>query len=433
MGGRNYGERNKALLTYLVLFVFFGGLYFGWGITLAKAGAYTHLSALLKADHGRVIRDLTDVSVDHSRTAVHPLFVLILNPLGVLLAKGLGSRSAAAVLMSSVAGALCVVMAGAFLRRAGLRGFHATAFAAILGFSATHIFFASTPETWIFAAAGVILLYLLAVWVPGSTLRFLPAGVFALGMATPSLVTAAIAFAGGIYKRVSFKFLLAKTALFGVLVTACAAFLSLAQKLLYPGSAIFFLPGVYGYEFGSYSPIIKYFNDLPFGYVLARLGKLVSVLFLYNFIAPVTVTRWYSAGEYCLPQKPFVELDIPRLTPLGIAAAAFWVGLIIWGAYSFIKNKGSRPPILFALLLTFAFYFIFYSVYGTALYIYAISCTFPLLASLALALRPYGRPGTKGFYALGGFLVCFLILEAVSNIYFLRQILAAFRDYPFPM
>lgn len=400
---------------------------------MAKAGAYTDLSALLKADHGRVIRDLTDVNARHNRTDVHPLFVLILNPLGVLLARGLGSYSTAAVLMSSVAGALCVVMAAAFLRRAGLWGFHATAFAAILGFSATHLFFASTPETWIFTAAGVILLYLLAVWVPGSTLRFLPAGIFALGMATPSLVTAAIAFAGGIYKRVSFKLLLAKTALFGVLVTACAAFLSLGQKLLYPSSVIFFLPGVYRDELGSHSPIIKYFNDLSLGYVLARLGKLASVLFLYNFIAPVTVTRWYSGEEYCLPQKPFVELDIPRLTPLGIVAAAFWLGLIIWGAYSFIKNKGSRAPVLFALLLTFAFYFIFYSIYGTALYIYAISCTFPLLASLALALRPYGRPGTKGFYALGGFLVCFLVLEAASNIYFLSRILAVFRDYPFPM
>ncbi len=400
---------------------------------MGKAGAYTHLSALLKADHGRVIRDLTEVNVDHSRTDVHPLFVLILNPLGVVLARALGSRLIAAVLMSSTAGALCVVMARAFLGRAGLSGFHATAFAAILGFSATHIFFASTPETWIFAAAGVILLYLLAVWAPGSTSRFLPAGVFALGMATPSLVPAAIAFAAGIYKRVSFKFLLAKTALFGVLVTACAAVLSLGQKLLYPSSTIFFLPGVYRAELGSYSPIIKYFNDLSLGYVLARLGKLAGVLFLYNFIAPVTVTTWYSAGEYCLPRKPFVELDIPRLTPLGTVAAAFWVGLIILGGYSFVKNRESRQPILFALLLTFAFYFVFYSFYGTALYIYAISSTFPLLASLALALRRYGRPGAKGFYALGGFLVCFLILEAGSNIYFLSRILAAFRDYPFPM
>ncbi len=400
---------------------------------MAKAGAYTHLSALFKADHGRVIRDLTDVDVDHSRTAVHPLFVLILNPLGVLLARAFGSHSAAAVLMNSVAGALCVVMAGAFLRRAGLRGFHATAFAAILGFSATHIFFASTPETWIFAAAGVILVYLLAVWTPGSMSRFLPAGIFAMGMATPSLVTAAIAFAAGIYKRLSFKLLLAKTALFGVLVTACAAFLSLGQKLLYPSSAIFFLPGVYRYELGSYSPIIKYFNDLSLGYLLARLGKLASVLFLYGFIAPVTVTAWYSAGEYCLPRKPFVELDIPRLTPLGTVAAAFWLGLIIWAAYSFIKNRENRPPVLAALLLTLAFYFVFYSFYGSALYIYAISCTFPLLASLALALRPYGRPGARGFYALSGFLVCFLILEAASNIYFLSRVLAVFRDYPFPM
>jgi hypothetical protein len=312
MGSPDRGERNKALITYLVLFVFFGALYFGWGITLEREGAFNYQNALLSADHTRVIGDLTDVNAKHSRTDVHPLFVLLLNPVGVVLSKALGSRLTAAVLMSSVAGALCVVMAGAFLRRAGLRGFHATAFAAMLGFSATHIFFASTPETWIFAA-------------------------------------------GGIYKRVSFKLLLAKTALFGVLVTACAAFLSLGQKLLYPGSAIFFLPGVYRDELGSCSPMIKYFNDLSLGYVLARLGKLASVLFLYNFIAPAAVTRWYSAGDYCLPQKPFVELDIPRLTPLGIVGAAFWVGLIIWAAYSFIKNRESRARRVFTPSAAFWF------------------------------------------------------------------------------
>jgi hypothetical protein len=433
MGGNDDGAPIKVTLTYLFLFIFFGGLYFAWGLALGKAGGYAYLNAALNADHERVISDLTDINAYHGRTDVHPLFVLILNPVGALITKGLGSRLAAAVLMNSVAGALCVVMTKAFLRRAGLSEIVAVLFAAILGLSATHIFFGSTPETWIFAAAGVILLFNLAVFTPGSTARFLPAAVFAFGTVTSNLVTAAVAYAVGMYKKIGFKALLAKTAVFSVSVAACAAALSVVQKLLYPRSTIFFLPEVYRLEFSSYSPIVRYFNDLSATYLLARLVKLAGVFLLYNLVAPATVVRWYSAGEFCLPLKPFVDVDLPRLKPLGFIAAAFWFGLVIWAAYSFIKNKEIRTPILFGLLLTLAFSVAFYFFYGTTTYVYAISTAFPLLAAVALALRPYDRPGTRPFYVLLAALTCFGFLLLFNNVAFLYRIYAVFREYPFPV
>jgi uncharacterized membrane protein len=126
-------------------------------------------------------------------------------------------------------------------------------------------------------------------------------------------------------------------------------------------------------------------------------------------------------------------VDLPRLSPLAIAAAVIWVGLIVWAAYSFIRNKETRTPVLIGLLLTLAFNVLFYFFYGTTLYVYAISTAFPLLASIALALRPYDRPGNKTFYVLAGVLSCFLVLELANNVRFLYQILGAFRDYPFPL
>ncbi len=423
--------RTRNLLIYLAIFVFFGGLYFGWGMAFGKAGGYTYVNALLNADHERVIRDLTVVATNHDRTDVHPLFVLLLNPVGVLLTKAFGSQLTAAVLMNSVAGALCVVMTKAFLRRAGLSEVIAILFAAILGLSSTHIFFGSTPETWIFAAAGVILLFNLAVFTPGSTRRFLPAGIFAAGMCTPNFVPTVIAFGAGVYQSVSFRVGIVKTLIFGLLVTGCAAILGIAQKFLYPSSTVFFLPEVYRNELGAYSPVVKYFGGLELSYLWARLGELAGPLFLYNLIAPETVVNWYSAGRVCLPLKPFVDVDLSRLSPLGFVGAAIWVGLILWAAYSFIKHKENRTPVLIGLLLTLAFYAALYFFYGTTLYVYAISTTFPLLASVALALRPYDRPGTKAFYVLAGALTCFLFLELVHNVKFLYDIFAVYRDYPF--
>jgi hypothetical protein len=400
-------------------------------MAFGKAGGYTYVNALLNADHERVIRDLTVVATNHDRTDVHPLFVLLLNPVGVLLTKAFGSQLTAAVLMNSVAGALCVVMTKAFLRREGLSELIAVLFAAILGLSSTHIFFGSTPETWIFAAAGVILLFNLAVFAPGSTSRFLPAGIFAFGMVTSNLVAVAVAYAVSMYKKITFKAVLVKTAFFGVLVAACAAALSVGQKFLYPRSTIFILPEVYRLELGTYSPVVRYFNDLGAGYLLARMAKLAGTFLLYNVVAPATVVNWCSAGGLCLPLKPFVDVDLSRLSPLGLVAGAIWVGLIIWAAYSFIKHKENRTPVLIGLLLTLAFGLAFYYFYGTTLYVYAISTTFPLLASVALALRPYDRPGTKAFYVLAGALTCFLFLELVHNVKFLYDIFAVYRDYPF--
>jgi hypothetical protein len=302
--------------------------------------------------------------------------------------------------MNSVAGALCVVLAYAFFRRTGSSGFYAFAFAVV---------------------------------APGRTSAFLPAGIFAAGMLTTNAAPAALAFATGLYKRVSFRFVITKTLIFGLVITGCAAALSIVQKLLYPRSTVFFLPDVYRYEFGAYSPVVKYSGSLGLNYVWARLVDLGGVFFLFNVVAPEAVVRWYSAGGICLPLKPFVNVDLPRLSPLGIAAAVIWVGLIVWAAYSFIRYKKTRTPVLIGLLLTLAFNVLFYFVYGTALYVYAISTAFPLLASIALALRPYDRPGNKTFYVLAGVLSCLLVLELANNLRFLYQILGAFRDYPLPL
>jgi hypothetical protein len=419
----------KTFLLYFILFAFFAGLYFGWGMALGKAGAYQYVDSLLNADHNRVIRDLVSVSGNHDRTDAHPLFVILLNPIGLLLSKGFGSALTAAVLINSVAGALCVILFFAFLRRVGVSAFPATAFAAILGFSATHIFFGSTPETWIFAATGVTLSFFLAFARPGRTAAFLPAGIFAVGMLTTNAVPAVIAFGAGIYKRVSGKILLAKVIFFGLVVTACVAALSVLQKLLYPSSAVFFLPGVYRNEFSAYAPIIRYWGKLGPGYFSARTAELIGVLFVYNVVAPDAVVRWYSAGRYCLPLKPFVNVDLPGLGLLGLVAAAFWLALLVWAAYSFAKHRGNRKPILIGLLLTLAFYVAFYIVYGTTLYVYAINTTFPLLAAAALALGPYDRPGTKRYYALAATLTCFAVLLLINNLYFMWQIYAVFQNY----
>ena len=44
-------------------------------------------NALFQLDTPRVIGDMTVPDSDHSRTKVHPLFVILVNPIGSLIAK----------------------------------------------------------------------------------------------------------------------------------------------------------------------------------------------------------------------------------------------------------------------------------------------------------------------------------------------------------
>ena len=406
-------------------------IYFTWGYVLGTVGSFTHLNALLDADHSRVIGDLTDVGANHCRTDVHPLFVLMFNPVGVVIAAALGSRVLAATLINAIGGASCVVLAAAFFRRAGINRLWAVLFAAILGATSTHMFFGATPETWIFAATGVVALYFLAVARPGRLRWFLPAGVFAMGMVTPNLAHAAVTFGVGSFKKRSWKKALVFTAAYTAVIAGITSVLSALQKVLYPSSTVFFLPDVYRAEFGSYAPIVKYFPELTWTDVLSRLGEVSSYLFIYNVVAPETVVRWFSAGRFCLPLKPFVRLDPGHFGLWGLLALVLWLGLIGWAVYSCVRNREVRVPVLYGLLLSLASNLAFFFFYGSILFIYAISSTFPLIAVVALSFRPYNRTDRRTFYALSAFLICFLTVELINHMGFLYRIYTVFRDYPF--
>jgi len=419
--------------VYVVFFLFFWALYFGWGMAIGKAGGYTYLNALFNADHSRVIGDITAVSAYHGRTDVHPLFVLFLNPVGLVITKLSASPLVTAVAVNSLVGALGIVGAKAFFRRAGLGPVFAGIFAAILGFSSTHLLFGSTPETWTFAAAGVILLFLLSLYRGGRFLYFVPAGVFATGMVTTNLAHAVISFASGAAKRFSAWGMAWRSAALAAAVAAATAALSFVQKLIYPGTTLFFLPEVYRHEFGTYAPVVAGLGDITWGAALARAGKLVTHLFLYNVVAPRTLVRWFSAGEYCLPMKPFVDIDTSTLGPLGCASAVLWVILILGAAYAAVKNREIRRPVFWGLCASVLFNIVFFFFYGSAIFIYSISSTFPLIAAVALALGPYESRGSRRFREVCAFLLLFLAVEIINNINLLYSILDAFRSYPYPL
>ena len=191
----------RNLVVSASLLVGFWALYAVLGMSLAYTTVFNYMDAMFGADVERVVYDLTALGSDHSYTTMHPLFVLFFNPIGYLLAAALASKVNAAVILNSFFGGLCVVGARAFFRKAGLRELHAVAFAAALGLSAAHMFFGAVPETWIFTAFSLILLFLLSWTRPGMLAWCIPAGVFSLGLLTTNFFQSVIAFFSGLGRK----------------------------------------------------------------------------------------------------------------------------------------------------------------------------------------------------------------------------------------
>jgi hypothetical protein len=357
---------------------------------------------------------------------------LLLNPIGVGGAALFGSRLAAAVVMNASAGALAVVLAWAFLRRLGAKSLYAVLFAVLFGVSSSQLFFASAPETWSFSAVGVVALFFLAAVRPGSWAWALPAGVFAVGMATHNVGPAAAAFAAGLASNFSPRAVIARTGVYLLTLVASVAALSIVQKILYPGTVLFFLPEVYVREFGTYAPIVGKIGGLTATDVLARLGELGGHFFLASVVAPQIVVKWFSAGEYSLPLKPFVDVAPGRFTAVGYVAATLWVVLFVWAVVSFVRHRLARSALAWGLVATLAFNFVLFFFYGSCLFIYSVSVTFPLIAAVALALRPYDRRSKAGYLlAAGG--AAWVGLVLVNNVGFLTKIWAVYNAYPYPL
>ena len=412
--------RNLAVSASLL--IAFWALYAALGMSLASTTVFNYMDAMFGADVERVVYDLTALGGDHSYTTMHPLFVLFFNPIGFLLAAVLGSKVNAAVILNSFFGGLCVVGARAFFRGAGLREFHAVAFAAALGLSSAHMFSGSVPETWIFTAFSLILLFLLSVTRPKKLAWFIPAGVFSLGILTTNLFQALIAYFSSLGRRAGRGEVLKKLAYFGASVIGAGAALSFLQRALYPSARLFFLPTSWGDSLTWYlwrfrEPAVLAFRAL----------RLISYHFLFNVLAPGLQIGTVTSGKALVPDIPYVSFDGGSVGVLFIVGAVVWLTLVALALYQYVKGFRGRPRVLDGLALCLAFNFVLFTYYGSGeLFIYTPAWTFLVLAWLAVSLRPLLEAPGKASRLLCALVVALPVLELANNLVFLRKVIAIY-------
>ena len=419
----------KSLVINVSLLIIFWALYAALGLALASTTVFNYMDVLFGTDVERVVYDLTALGSDHSYTTMHPLFVLFFNPIGFLLAAVLSSKIKAAVLINSFFGGLCVVAAHAFFRKAGLKKFHAVAFSVALGLSSAHLFFGSVPETWIFTAFSLIVLFLVSVFRPGRLAYFVPAGVFSLGILPTNFFQGLIVYFSSLWGRSGFGVTLKKLAAFAASVLLVGAALSYLQKALYPSSRLFFLPGSWGDSLTWYLWRLGEPAEVVF-----RALRLIGYYFLFNIFAPAFDVRAATSGKALIPDIPYVSFDIGSVDVLFFACSAIWLALVISALYAYVRWFRHRPPILDGLVLCGVFNFILFTYYGSReLFLYTPAWTFLVLAWLALSLQPMLAARRKTARVVNALVVALPLLELVTNLLFFRKVIAVYKAGLLPL
>jgi hypothetical protein len=410
---------NTRLILSVAIFLVFLVCYFLTSGLLEKAGAFNDFDILFEMDTPRTIEDMTVFREDHSRTRVHPLYVLMINPVGTTLVRLVGDEVLAARIINSILGALGVALAFAFFTRYGRKMLDAVILATLFGVTTSQIFISIIPDTISLGVVSLILLYtLFFTSFKEGQVRYLPwflMGLFTLGVTTTNFVQAGILFFIASLNTLDEKkwgraFL--NSVKYGLAVLTAAVALSLIQKAIYPTTALFFLPQSFAGELDYASPLVLQQPQVVVSYLL-------RTFLLINIAAPAP--RFFEIPGLENPGVTFAASSDYSL--VGWIALALWVGLMLFSVGKILVQK---KHLLFYVGLgaCLAFNFLLHSFYGVTptrieLFLYTGNLTFLVMTPLVEAYLP------KWENVFRILLVVLVILLAVNNFQAMQAIIQA--------
>jgi hypothetical protein len=381
-------------------------------------------NALFQLDAPRVIGDMTVPVFDHSRTKVHPLFVILVNPIGSLIAKARfldpsTANRTAAIFLNSLFGALSILLAYSLFRRMGGGVMSALALALAFAMSMSQLFLSIVPETPSLATLSLLTTYSL-FWSSLNQRRqhrwlWIAAGLFSIGVTTTNFLQTLVCFIVSSASRQEegkcFRRLTWSTLKYVLVVLFIASLLAVAQKLIYPSSKVFF-----GLQW--YIEEKRFLSLLVLAQPLA-----VARLVFWHFLAANVVGPpphvFDLAGN---PAVTFSSWPI-AFSPLFLATLLAWGSLAVFGV--FMKTWRRQPWFFVTIIACVAINLAIHSFYGEVefeLFLYTGNFTFLIML---LLLNGYlFRTGRAPRLVLAGFVV----LLAANNLSVVRRITAVYRN-----
>lgn len=160
----------KRLGTPFLIFFSAFVMYVFLGLCLSYEVVFKNM--FFGADNSRAFLDLTAIDYSHYRTKVHPLFPLFAETITLLVNGGVNRPTMSVILVESFCGALTLSLFWSTLKCKDVSPLVRGAFTFLFGASFSMMIFTTVPETFVFAALGLMSFWYLIVLLsdPGGPL-----------------------------------------------------------------------------------------------------------------------------------------------------------------------------------------------------------------------------------------------------------------------
>lgn len=381
----------------LILFFLFTSGYFLIASILNKPDINTN-NIYFSADSGSwYLRMATEDGWNTGTRAVHPFTHLLFRPLITLLSIFTGgSRFYANLIIISVAGGGCVFLLWKIIQSVTENQIYAILSASLLGYSASHLIFASIIETYIFST--LFLLYF--VWLVLKSKRnylLIATSVVTLGITITNIVQQALIF---LFIQRNYKRLITIFAL----AIAFGICLNLISRFIYPVTEYFFIPqNLTGEQRFSQEINSK------------RIGLLTENLFIYNIVAP----QPYFSIRNEMPRFNFLTGTIQNYIWFGWPAIILWASVLILTLIHFFRHNYPAKDhyLLISMFACLFFNFLLHIGYGIEPFLYSPDWTYALIIMVLVILQNTAKH--TWFVIMWLFLVMSIM---VNNLWFLYLI-----------
>ncbi len=411
------------------------GTYCFIGYALSTTGVFAEYDHIFNADPNRVIEDLAGGGCVFEVTTIrHPLLVLFFSPLGTLLNFATGSKAISAVVLNSLFGGLFVGLFYLLLRGIDLKRFLASSFTLILAFSTSSLVFGSVPDTFIFSAFGLLLMFTIDALIENDRrflTVFIPASIFAAGITSLNVVACFIIIVLRYrrcldYRHGLLRGFLISGVFIGMLAVAVFAALLLLQKLVYPST--FAITGSAKVE-----KLVSTYIHGPFRNGSLRiLEENAPFYYKHNIISPgLNVRRADAALPYIWPfeKEPHRFESEGRIGEYNIRflSRTFYCIVVLTAFGLLVKASAYRDRIFIALCTYYIFTVVFHYIYAPwQVYVFSTHYTFPWVAMLALSMKPAAGLGKYSRRFIHATLFCFLVLMSLNNYFFAYELIDVF-------
>lgn len=413
--GSSLREYLPGLIISLIFFCVY--LYFGLQFMLL---ANAQVDNLFEADVASWVRRISGSEVSNFvMRGPHPFTYFILRPFGWILNLFTKDPELSALLLNTLAGSLSIFFAWLFIKRSFSSDIYALLIAGLLGVSASHLFWGSVVETYIFSAMSLILFYLLLETKRSSDLSLILAGILTFGITFTNFIQNGIGF---IVKNMRWKEIFR----FFAWTISLSIILSFFHAAVYPSSKLFFV-------FSSARVERKFFNillNMPEWKALGRTIFLLRTVFLYTTVAPEVYVLREEVGSY-IPEFRFFKVipgtfSYSGYDGLGTVLILIWGIMLLVSGGTFLWNLiyKRKVDMTLAFALSILFNIVLHSNYGQELFLYSPDWAYALIFFVAFGLAPYreNRLFQSAF-------IVFLIGLTINQWNFMKVIITALLTY----